>query len=358
MMRPISLVPLLASLTLGGCAHHGPDALRATRAEYNLAIQTSNDQDMLLNLVRLRYRDSLYFMNVERVVSGIELNRSLSAGAVMPSGGNDSYSLGGGIAFNEKPTVFYAPLEGERFVRQMMTPYDPGLLALLANSGWSIERAFRIMLLEMNGLRNAPTASGPTPALEPDYRDFVEAARLMRVLQARGALELGRAPGDGALLELRIVGAGAGVEADRLRALLRLDPGRERYRVEIGRGAAGDGSTLRVVPRSLLASMSYLAQSVEPPPAHAESGLITRTRTASGATFDWLRLFDGFLHVRAAQRQPAEAAVAVRYRDHWYFISDDDLESKSTFALLTQLFALQAGVKAAGGLSLSFPVGG
>jgi len=52
------------------------------------------------------------------------------------------------------------------------------------------------------------------------------------------------------------------------------------------------------------------------------------------------------------------AAVRVRYRDHWFYIPDEDLASKSTFSLLAQLFALQAG--SGDGLRpvLTLPVGG
>ncbi len=37
----------------------------------------------------------------------------------------------------------------------------------------------------INGLRNAPTASGPTPSIEPDYEGFVEATRLIHKLRGQ-----------------------------------------------------------------------------------------------------------------------------------------------------------------------------
>ena len=91
--------------------------------------------------------------------------------------------LVGAVQMNERPTIFYAPLEGEKFVRQMMTPINPDILLLLVRSGWSIDRTFSIGVSEMNGLKNAPTASGPTPSREPEFREFAEAAKLLRALQ-------------------------------------------------------------------------------------------------------------------------------------------------------------------------------
>ena len=47
--------------------------------------------------------------------------------------------------------------------------------------------------------------------------------------------------------------------------------------------------------------------------------------------------------MRSSTSRPANAFVAVPYRGAWFYIADNDLESKSTFMLLTQLFNLQAG---------------
>jgi hypothetical protein len=50
-------------------------------------------------------------------------------------------------------------------------------------------------------------------------------------------------------------------------------------------------------------------------------------------------------------------AIAVRYRDAWFSLRDDDLESKSTFAMLAPLFALQAGQAEGIVPILTLPVG-
>ena len=34
--------------------------------------------------------------------------------------------------------------------------------------------------------------------------------------------------------------------------------------------------------------------------------------------------------------------MAINYRDYWFYIEDSDLESKTTFNLMTLIFALQA----------------
>jgi hypothetical protein len=62
----------------------------------------------------------------------------------------------------------------------------------------------------------------------------------------------------------------------------------------------------------------------------------------NAAAADWDEVLGGYFTVRQSKQRPEAAAVAVRYRGYWFYIADDDLDSKSTFDLIGHLFALQA----------------
>jgi hypothetical protein len=47
--------------------------------------------------------------------------------------------------------------------------------------------------------------------------------------------------------------------------------------------------------------------------------------------------------IAEAPKRPERAAVSIEFRGTWCWVDDFDLDSKSTLALLDQLFALQAG---------------
>lgn len=355
-------LPVLITLvlSLSGCAHFGPENIKGNRLDYNVAIQQTNDQELLLNLVRLKYRDRMYFMNVERVVSTMELNRSLGGSATKPPGTDPTFSISPvSVGYNEKPSVFYTPLEGDKFVRQMLTPIGLETLLLLTRSGWSMERVFVLSLQEMNGLKNAPSASGPTPEREPEFADFREAVRALRGLQVKGMVDFGRNETNGAsAYELRFAkSAGQDPDAMRFRQLMQLDPEAERYRVVVGIGAP-DKQTIAVTPRAMTAVLYYLSQAVVVPESDMRAGRVTRTLTDAGGTFDWSRMFEDVIRIDSASASPDAAAVAVPYRNGWFYIRDDDLQSKTTFSLLNQLITLQAGPAPAAGATLSFSVGG
>jgi hypothetical protein len=145
---------------------------------------------------------------------------------------------------------------------------------------------------------------------------------------------------------------------------LALTPGLSRYRLEPGEaalpvllGPPGERDAIAFGTRSLLGSMFYLSQGIEIPADHLERSLVTVTRDRAGEAFDWSRLAGDLLRVRSSSRKPQGAAVAVPYRGAWFWIDDADLDSKSTFALLVQLFSLQSGAATGSAPVLTLPVG-
>jgi len=46
------------------------------------------------------------------------------------------------------------------------------------------------------------------------------------------------------------------------------------------------------------------------------------------------------VRILSSKKKPADAYVAVPYRDYWFWIDDRDLKSKHTFAFMMLLFTL------------------
>jgi hypothetical protein len=369
--RRLAAFASIVALSQASCSAIGPASISANRTDYNMAIQHTNDQELLLNLVRSHYRDTMYFTTVERIAATEMMVRSAEASASFgflqnsPEGGisplhNSAQGLTLGpaaVSITENPTVFYAPIEGEKFVRQMMTPMNPEVLLLLVRSGWSIDRVLSISVEDMNGLQNAPTASGPTPSYEPEFKDFREAVHLMRELQREHKLKFGRTA-DGKRVEIRLAHqASMSPSGARLKRLLNLAPNIDKFAV-VADPDKQDENTLVLTTRSLVASINYLSQGIDVPKRDIASRWVRTTVHTDGKTpFDWQELLDGVFHVLSADAPPAASSVAIKYRNTWFYIPNDDIDSKSTFVLLTQLIALHSVPPAAGGPALSIAVG-
>ena len=93
------------------------------------------------------------------------------------------------------------------------------------------------------------------------------------------------------------------------------------------------------------------------PDADVGNGLVARSVMTDGSPVDWERVTGGIFHVRVADSKPDRAFVWVHYRGHWFYIDDADLESKTTFDLLTHLVALQSVPPRGSGPLLTVPVG-
>ncbi len=356
------------TLILTGCqSYFGPSALSNTHPAYNQAIVKSLGEQMLLNLVRLKYRDEAYFLKVSSVTAALTLIASggLDTEIDLAPGGN-ILKPRLGINYADRPTISYTPLQGEDFLKSVLSSISLEAILVLTQSGWSVERVFGLCIERMNELYNAPRASGPTPKDAPKYKKFKRMLMLFRELQLTGDIEIGP---DLDLDEKSksLVMLFEGNDVDRkvrqeLNSLLGFNRkplvDKKVHRMKIST------NFLRMKPhqitvrtRSISSLLFYLSQNVEIPKEHKDAGLITITKTLDGQNFNWGETPAGSVFkIQSSDSHPDNAFLSIFYRGFWFYIADNDLQSKSTFMLLTQLFDLQAGQTKYTGPTLTLPV--
>ena len=174
----------LTTALLTGCGSLiGPQNIRNERQDFNVALQQTNDEQMLLNLVRMKYRDTNMFLEVGAIASSYSLTSNITASGSLKDNFSNSIGLGSKIEYQEKPTISYTPLHGQSFITRLISQVPPETIGLLYKSGWSVERLFLLCLERIGSVKNAPSASGPTPQYSPDFEKFKKLSDLMRDLQ-------------------------------------------------------------------------------------------------------------------------------------------------------------------------------
>lgn len=354
-------------LPLGACTTGlGPHAVRADRPDYNQQIVKSADAEMLLNLVRLRYDDTPLFLELGAIVSQYGINASIAAtGSV--EGTTGTGTGGATLGYTENPTVTYSPLTGDAFAERMLSPIPLDAILLFLQTGWSADRVLLLSMQRVNDLFNAPTATGPIPETRPDFEEFVDfAERFQRLFRARLAglnwekrVDEKDPPGRDPHFWIRAPADPASPLAEDVavvRHLLAREPGREDFELT-GFPFRRQPDEVGMRCRSLLGILYFLSSTVEPPARHVQEGLVTVTQDERGQPFDWSDLSGGLMKIRSQDTRPYHAYVAVPYRDSWFYIADDDRDSKSTFGLLNLLFSLQSATSKGKSPMLTLPVG-
>ena len=341
----IVTVILFVSIT-SGCGSIGPNAVNRDRFDYITAISESWKKQTLLNIVKLRYADVPVFMEVGQVISGYELEGTLTAGggvgdkAWRNAGGalGDFVNFGASGRYLDRPTVTYSPLTGPDFIKTMLTPFPPGAIMFLIEAGWPVEMMLQIGVQAINGLRNH--RGGPLG--HPADPEFVEVLRLLKQIQAAGGvgfkLQREKEGGEATMLMFhtrRLTPETAQNVVD-VKRLLRLNPEAADISITYGADMLSD-KEIALHTRSGYQVLIELASQVAVPVEHVTEH---RTYGQGPAAPEGTASLASLISIRSGTERPADTFAQVRYRDHWYWIDDQDLLSKRVFTFLTVLFTL------------------
>jgi hypothetical protein len=349
---------LAASLILCGCAGLGPRQLPADRFDYGAAIAASTNEQMLLNLVRLRYNETPVFLDVNTVIAQYQFDARAQAGAEVGFSGSagppgDSIATAEvGAAWSERPTITYAPRSGPKFIRSLLTPLSPLAVVGLVQGGWPIEDVVWGVVRSINGV--APR-SAVTDQWNPAYRLMLEA--LSQVQRGRALGVVSDADSRSApTLKLR---AARGDEKtaqaiDTLRELWGLNPRTDEYRLVLG-VVPRNREEIAMLTSSMLDLMRDIATLIEVPPehvaqGHAEPSLQLPAEAPYSGRAPVL--------VRLHRERPADAFVAVRKDGWWYSVAKTDARSKRVLLLLNVLFQLAESSDIPSGPVVTVPAGG
>jgi len=343
----------LFAAALSGCSTIAGEVLHGSRDRFNETAQLTNAEQLLRNLVRLRYAESPYFLEISSVSTSATMAGSLgvlgnTVGAV--PGLDPNIGFNPALSYSQTPSFVFQPLTGEKFGRQLLRPVELRRLALLRTAGWELRDILLVMVDSINGIPNAPSATQFAPVVVPDNRQFRRVVDLIDRLEDGGFVQLGleanaaAPPGGDIVLSLQIEkSAAAREEVQDLTRLLGLDPNNLTYRLAAA-ATGGGGQTIVVKPRSVLAAMRFLSKGIAVTQDDVLTGRVPMPRDAGGRPIDdWQGVLDGVFRVQTSGTPPSTAYVSVRHDGRWYWLERSDLASKQAFALLETAFALQGG---------------
>jgi hypothetical protein len=334
--RWIGLLAISLLVAVGCKSSIGAKTVTRDQFNYAEALREAWKEQMLLNMVGLRYAEAPTFLKVTSVINQYSLEGSVSAAA-------PPYDLQAAAApplgisgrFSDRPTITYMPLSGAEFTRSVLTPIPPHTIMSLIQAGWRADLLIRLTVRAINGVAAAASMGN-----EAGDSRFLELVRLMGKIQTAGGLSFRiekRGKDDVAIVMIRGESS-AEIQRDRARIveILGIDPNLGEYHLVFGRQASAPNE-IAMLTRSIIEMLVDLSLWIEVPPEHEASG---RTRPTLDRESLEAYGFKPLIRVRSSTDAPESAFVAVRYEGIWFWIDHEDFGSKRTLSFMQLMFSL------------------
>jgi len=326
-----------------GCRHLGPRSIAADRIPYNEAVASSWKEQTLLNIVKLRYMDTPFFIDVPQITSGYTLQGTATAnGGIFPpvsNLANFAQQLGATLnlqgAYQDRPTISYQPQTGSQFIRNLTNPINPGSVLFLLQAGYPADVVFDLTVDTINGVKNRSVSGGQFRPADPEFTRLVQAIRKAQIsghVGIRVQHEKDKTDAVTFFFQDKNIDPELARELTEVRRSLGVDPARGEFRVVFGATAANPNE-IAILSRSVIRVLSELSTFLDVPLEHQISGIappIGETGSEGQPQF----------HVLSGAKKPCDPFVAVCYEGRWFWIEKSDFRSKRTLSYLLVLLAL------------------
>ncbi len=326
-----------------GCQHYGPRTIVADRIPYNEAIAHSWKEQTLLNIVKMRYMDTPFFVDVPQITSGYTIQGTAGAtGGIFPPVSplatfvqQLGLTVNGQYAYQDRPTISYQPQTGSQFIRNLTQPINPGSVLFLLQSGYPADIVFDLTVESINGVKNRSVSGGQLRPADPEFNMIV---KTLRKAQSSGhvgiRVERDKAKGDSVVFFFhdKDIDPELAKEQEEVRRALRIDPKEGEFRVVFG-ATASSPKEIAILSRSVLRIMGELSVNVEVPAEHFASGIAPPLGDIDAGENSQFRVF-------SSCKKPCDAFTAVFYEGRWFWIDKTDFRSKRTVSYLLVLLAL------------------
>lgn len=338
-IRNISILAILCLILItSGCSYVGPKSISQGRLSYAEAINRTEDQQMLLTIVKGRYRESSTLLAVNSVAANMRFRSSVEA--QFGFGDEEDYlgnlvPLSTGVAYEENPTITYTPVHGEQYFKQLMSPVPLDLLMVTLRSMTNSEHVLNMMVNRANDLRNPDFLD--EASIEPS-QEFKRFAELFDQLHNPGILDVVKNPADDVVFDLLIYDYAPNYTAQVKEFLTLLDLPMPKNESEIitipvsfairRKGAEGIG----IITRSTFDLIEIMKASVEVPVEHIDTGLAYE--------YPPMGLPGQGIRIKASQTKPEGLSLAVKYRGYWFYVDETDQISKGAFLVMRTFWSI------------------
>ena len=116
----------------------GAKTIPRDQLDYGAAISDAWNEQLLTNIVRLRYVEAPFFVSLSSVINQYSRDVGAVAGGGLNTalgGDKNTFTASGTARYKDQPTITYVPLAGKNFAVSLLTPIPPESLFALFQAG-------------------------------------------------------------------------------------------------------------------------------------------------------------------------------------------------------------------------------
>jgi hypothetical protein len=345
----------MLSVLLASCTIVGPATVQSGRLAYNESIVETNNQQMLLLVLRDRYGERGNLLALNSVTANVSVTTQVST--QLGFGGSSDYAgnlvpFGAGAIYEENPTISYAPVGGEKYANRLMSPLPLRELMLFASNLTDPASIYITFISRINDIQN-PGFLHNSNSADPRFSKLVENFANLHKAQRLHWTKNAQNDSDYTIVIDHYWPDYSADVGDILKLLNLSAPQNFPSRIEIpiaqGPDSALEGG-ISMSTRSIYNLLEILSAAIDVPKQDQVSG--------AALSYPPAGLVGEKLRVRRASVVPENVATAVEYRDAWYYIDDTNQATKLFFRLVTTLMSVSIADSTSNGATplLTVPV--
>lgn len=347
---------------MASCSSIGPSRISMDRTHYRDVVQETNFEQVLKNIVQLRYLEGSAYFQVSSVIASYSLAESIN-GMKSSNSAQDfvaPWSVSGAAVYSDSPTISYTPVGGSAFAASLENPIKFEHLILLSQGGdYNFELLAKLVISRIGPLENSPSAINITTHKAPNYKEFYKfVGVLSKMLHNETAISttvlyqnkhailihFTQKNSADALLLKRMVHVPADSDSIIFMAAEKNIALKEHSGRLVEETPKHFDNVVNVQTRSLNAVLIFLSHGVIVPEEDVKKHFTSEMTTEDNTIYDWTPVMHNIITIHSSVYNPVlmnvRTLTRVEVDKNWFYIESSDVRSKETFILTLKLFEL------------------
>ncbi len=334
-----TIIPMLASIYLTGCQHQLVAHAAALHNTYNSSIAEASSNEILLNIARAYNHEAPSFLAISSITTsnsyttpGLHLEQDGFSGSNLLASTVGSITTNG-MSYN--PNITMTPNSGEQYANQLLTPLSLKDIGQISYAQNNIGLLLRLTIAKLGPWTNyppIPMEHNPDQVIqnEKNFQAFCD--MIQEVFANNGHILFFKRIDESKQSSLKNIALYVPIKQPyrftqkqlELLKSLKMNPKSKHFKLSLNLDR--EPNTIAITPRTLVSTLHYLSNMIEgaPHPASIQSMQALLSKN--------------FITIKTSQGKPENPFIAVQQHNLWYYIDNNDIQSKTTFESLELLF--------------------